>query len=71
MVKNLPAIAGDAGDVGLISGSERFPGMENGDHSSILARKSYQQRSLAGYSPCGHREFDTTAHTYKADRRGF
>ena len=36
MVKNLPAIAGDAGDVGLISGSERFPGMENGDTPVFL-----------------------------------
>ena len=72
MIKNLPAIAGDAGDMGLISGSERFPGVENGDHSSILARQSYQQRSLAGYSPCGHREFDTTGHTHtKLTGEGF
>ena len=64
MVKNLPVIAEDARDVGLISGSERFPGVENGNPSSILARKSYKQRSLAGYSPWGHKEFNTTEHTY-------
>ena len=33
-------------------------------HSSILARKkSHGQRSLVGYSPWGHKESDTTAHT--------
>ena len=31
MVKNLPDNAGDARDVGLISGSGRFPGVENGN----------------------------------------
>ena len=30
MVKNLPANAGDAGDVGLIPGSRRAPGEGNG-----------------------------------------
>ena len=28
-----------------------------------LLEKSYEQRSLAGYSPWGHKEFDTTEHT--------
>ena len=31
MVKNLPADAGDAGDMGLISGLERSPGGGNGN----------------------------------------
>ena len=31
VVKNLPANAGDPGDMGLISGSERFPGVGNGN----------------------------------------
>ena len=26
----------------------------------LLPGKSYGQRSLAGYSPCGHKELDTT-----------
>ena len=34
VVKNLPA---NAGDSDLIPGSERSPGEENGNHSSILA----------------------------------
>ena len=38
-VKNLPANAGDARDSGSIPGSERFPGEENDNHSSILAWK--------------------------------
>ena len=33
MVKNLPANAGDAGDVGLIPGSGRCPG---GGHGNLL-----------------------------------
>ena len=42
MVKNLPANAGDEGDVrdvGLIPGAGRSPGGGNGTHSSILASK--------------------------------
>ena len=31
MVKNLPASAGDAGDLGLILGSGRSPGVGNGN----------------------------------------
>ena len=30
MIKNLLANAGDSGDIGLIPGSERSPGVENG-----------------------------------------
>ena len=33
---------------------------EMATHSSILPGKSQGQRSLAGYSPCGHEELDTT-----------
>jgi len=29
-------------------------------HSSILVWRIHGQRSLAGYSPCGHKELDTT-----------
>ena len=53
MVKNLPANAGDTGDMGSIPGSGRstpvfFPG------------ESHGQRSLEGYSPLGCKELDTT-----------
>ena len=44
VVKNSPA---NAGDVGLITGSERPPGIGKGNPF---------QRSLAGYSPWGHKE---------------
>ena len=36
VVKNPPATAGDAGDVGSIPGLGRSPGRGNGTHSSIL-----------------------------------
>ena len=39
MVKNLSASAGDAGDMGSIPGSERYPGEEMAIHSSLLAGK--------------------------------
>ena len=39
VVKNLLANAGDTRDVGLISGSRRFPGVENGTSSNMLAWK--------------------------------
>ena len=33
-------------------------------HSSFLPGESHVQRSLAGYSPWGHKESDTTEHTH-------
>ena len=41
-------------------------------HSSILAGKSYGQRSLAGYSPRGHKESDITEHanSNQVDKKG-
>ena len=61
MVKYLPANAEDAGDVGLIPGSGRSPGGGNGKPTPIfLSGESHGQRSLAGYSPKGCKETDTT-----------
>ena len=57
VVKNLPAIAGAAGDMGLIPGSEDPLEKEMGTHSSILAWRI--QWSLACYSPWGHKKSDT------------
>jgi len=37
---------------------------EMATHFSILAWKFHGQRSLAGYSPWGHKELDTTEHTH-------
>ena len=54
VVKNLPANAGDSGDVGLIPGSGRPYGEGNGNplqHS--LPGKSQGQRSPVGCSPWG------------------
>ena len=47
MVKNLPA---NAGDVGLIHGSEDPQEMEWPPTPVFLPGKSHGQRSLAGYS---------------------
>ena len=56
VVQNLPASAGDAG---LISGSGRSSVERSG--SSILAWKSLEQKSLAGYTVHGFtKESDTT-----------
>ena len=51
VVKNLPANAGDAGDMGLISGSEKSPGEGNGNPLSVfLPGEFHGPRSLAGYA---------------------
>ena len=53
VVKNLPA---NGGDTGLISGSGRFPEVENGyPYQYSCLEKSHGQSSLAGYSPWGSR----------------
>ena len=59
MVKSLPANTGDAW--GLIPGLGISPGEENGNplHYSYL-ENPHGQRNLAGYSPWGHKESDTT-----------
>ena len=57
MVKNPPA---NAGDVGSIPGLGRSSEEGNETHSSILAGKSHEQRSLEGYSPWGRKESDIT-----------
>ena len=55
MVKNLPANAGDAADVGSIPESRRSPGEENDNplQYSCLENSKQKQGSLAGYSPWG------------------
>ena len=53
VVENLPA---NAGDVGLIPGSGRFPSGRKQQPTPVsLPGKSHEQRSLAGYSPWGHK----------------
>ena len=63
VVKNLPANAGDVKYMGLIPGLGRFPeeGMATWQPTPVfLPGESHGQRSLAGYSPQGHKESDRT-----------
>ena len=68
MVKNLPANAGDARGTGSIPGSGSSPGGGNGN-PVFLPGKFHGQGSLAGYSPWGRRESDTTDHTDRDTKR--
>ena len=54
-VKNLPASAGDARDLGPIPGSGRSPGERWQPTPVLLPGKPYGRRSLAGCSPWGHK----------------
>ena len=57
MVKSLPAVR----ETRVQSLGQKDPlKKEMATHSSILAWKSHGWRSLAGYSPWGHKESDTT-----------
>ena len=57
VVKNLPVSAGDTGDMGLILGL----GGSSGQPTPVfLPGVFHGQRRLAGYSPWGHKESDTT-----------
>ena len=56
VVKNLPANEGDARDLGSILGLGRSPGRRNGNPLQYSCLESPPgQRSLAGYSPRGHK----------------
>ena len=57
MAKNPSANAGDAKEVGSIPGLERSLGVST---SVFLLGKRHGQRSLAGCSPWGCKESDTT-----------
>ena len=52
----------DAGDLVRSLGLEDPLEKEVATYSSILAWRIPWQRSLVGYSPLGHKEFDTTEH---------
>ena len=63
VVKNPPANAGDIRDMGSISVSED-PLEEAGQPTPVFwPGESQEQRSLAGYSPWGRKEMDTTEAT--------
>ena len=66
VVKNLPANAGDIRDrfkpsVGKIPWRRAWQSTP-----VFLSGESYGQKSLAGYSPQGHKESDTTEETEQA-----
>ena len=75
VVKNPPASAGDAGDMGLIPGLERSPGEKHGsplqysclENPVFLSGESSGQRSLAGYSSKSHEDqtWVSTQHTHR------
>ena len=54
-----------AGDLGLIPGLERFPGQRRARQPTPVfwLGEFHGQRSLAGYSPCGHKESDMIKHS--------
>ena len=60
----------NARDLSLIPGLGRSPGEGNGNplQNSCL-ENSHGQRSLAGYSPWGHKELDTTEQLHYYDLR--
>ena len=61
VVKNLPADARYIRDVDLIPGLGRFPGGGHGNPLQYSGLENpYGQKSLAGYSPWGHKELDLT-----------
>ena len=61
VVKNPLANAGDARDTGSIPGWERSPGRRHGNPLQYSCLENpHGWRSLAGYSPWGCRELDTT-----------
>ena len=61
VVKNSPANAGNTGDAGSVPVWKRSPGGGNGNplQPVFLPGQSPEQRSLASYSPWGHKEMDT------------
>ena len=71
VVKNPLANIRGIRDTGSIPGSGRSPGGRHGNPLQYSCLDNpHGQRSLAGYSPWGHKESDTTegnlAHTYFA-----
>ena len=66
VVKNSPDNAGDMRDAGLIPGWGRSPGGGHGNPLWYSCLENPIQRNLAGYSPRGHKESDTTEETEHA-----
>ena len=55
------ASASNAGDLGSIPGSGRFPWRRKWQPTPVvLPGESHGRRNLVGYNPRGHKELDTT-----------
>ena len=60
-IKLPTSVGSNAGDLGSIPGFGRSPGEGHGNPLQYSClEKPHGQRSLAGYSPWGHKESDTT-----------
>ena len=71
VVKNPPANTGDIRDLDSVPGSGRFSWRRAWQPTPIfLPGKTHGQRSLAGCSPWGHRESDTTEATWHSSALG-
>ena len=56
--------ATNAGDMGSVPGFGKSPGRKKQQPNPVfLPGKSHGQRSLAGYSPQGHKQSDMAEHT--------
>ena len=62
VIKNLSASAGDARVVGSNPGSERSPGVGNGNPFQYSCLENTTDESLAVYTPRSCKESDTTDH---------
>ena len=72
VVKNLPANAGDARDMGSIPGLGRSSAGGNGTPLQyFLPGKSHGQRSLVGYSPWCCKELDIELQELVMDREAW
>ena len=61
VIKNLPADAGDVRDSGFDPWVRKIPWRRKWQPTPVfLPGKSHRQRSLAGYSPWGPKESDTS-----------
>ena len=63
VVKNPLANKGDAGDMGLIPRSGRFPRVGNGNPLQYCCLKIPWKEEPGGYSPCSGKDSDATEHT--------
>ena len=69
MIKNPPASEGDIRDMGSIPGLGRSPGGGHGNpFQNSCLKNPHGEKSLAGYSPWGHKESDTWGHKESTER---